>query len=93
MVTYTADENGYNAKVNYEGEAKPQPSQPGSPGGPGGYPSAPGGGFPSSAPSYPSSAPGFPSSAPSYSTGFNQPSFPAAKGPSYAAPQPKNGGY
>jgi len=133
VVTYTADENGYNANVNYEGEAKPQPSQPGSQGGypsapvfpsaapsypsavpkyssaaapcypsvaiPGypsaaasGYPSAtaPGysssapGGYQSSVPSYPSSAPGFPSSAPSYPTGV--------KG-SYAAPQPKNGGY
>ncbi|KAL5236606.1 hypothetical protein ACI65C_004016 [Semiaphis heraclei] len=130
VVTYVADENGYNAKVNYEGEAKPQPGQPGSQGGypsasgfpsaapsypsaapgypsaapgypsaapgypsaaPGypsaaapGYPSSAPGGYPSSAPSYPSSAPGFPSSAPSYSSGV--------KG-SYAAPQPKNGGY
>lgn len=105
VVTYTADENGYNAKVNYEGEAKPQPSQPGSPGGQGGYPSAPSypssaPGFPSSAPSYPSSAPGFPSSAPSYPSsapGFpsSAPSYPSGgiKGGSYAAPQPKNGGY
>ncbi|XP_060859237.1 pro-resilin-like [Metopolophium dirhodum] len=28
VMTYVADTNGYNAKVNYEGEAKPQPSQP-----------------------------------------------------------------
>jgi len=115
VVTYTADENGYNAKVNYEGEARPQPAQPGSQGGypsasgfpsaapsypsaaPSGYPSAPGfpsaaSSYPSAAPSYPSaapggypsSAPGFPSSAPGYQTGV--------KG-SYAAPQPKNGGY
>jgi len=30
VVTYVADENGYNAKVNYEGEVIAQPSQPGS---------------------------------------------------------------
>ena len=90
IVTYTADENGYNAKVNYEGEAKPQPAQPGSQGG---YPSAPG--FPSAAPSYPSaapagypSAPGFPSAAPSYPSAA--PSYPSAA-PSYPSAAP--GGY
>jgi hypothetical protein len=99
VVTYTADENGYNAKVNYEGEARPQPGSPGQ----GGYPSAPS--YPSSAPGFPSSAPGYPS-APSYSS--SAPSYPSSasgyspsassyspggvKG-SYAAPQPKNGGY
>ncbi|XP_027850230.1 pro-resilin-like [Aphis gossypii] len=131
IVTYTADENGYNAKVNYEGEAKPQPAQPGSQGG---YPSAPG--FPSAAPSYPSAAPGypsasgFPSAAPSYPSaapsypssapggypssapggypsaapggypsaapgGYpsSAPSYPSGVKGSYAAPQPKNGGY
>lgn len=137
VVTYVADENGYNAKVNYEGEAKPQPSQTGGPGGyssgsgypssasPAGYPSASGyqpsqgypsaapsysssaPSYPSSAPSYPSSAPSYPSSAPSYPSsapGYpsSAPSYPSAapagypsagiKG-SYAAPQPKNGGY
>ncbi|VVC34670.1 Insect cuticle protein,Chitin-binding type R&R consensus [Cinara cedri] len=114
VVTYTADENGFNAKVNYEGEAKPQPNNPAGPGSyapaSSSYPSsAPGfpsaaapGGYPSSAPGYPSSAPGFPSAAaPSYPAAA-APSYPAAapgypsaggvKG-SYAAPQPKNGGY
>lgn len=119
VVTYTADENGYNAKVNYEGEAKPQPAQPGNPGSQGGYPSAPGypssapgfpsaapsypsaaapAGYPSSAPGFPSSAPGYPSSAPSYPSsapGFpsSAPSYPSGVKGSYAAPQPKNGGY
>ncbi|XP_060859158.1 pro-resilin-like [Metopolophium dirhodum] len=124
VVTYVADENGYNAKINYEGEAKPQPSQPGSQGGypsasgfpsaapsypsaaPGypsaaapGYPSAAAPGYPSSAPGFPSSAPGgYPSSAPSYPSsapGFpsSAPSYPSGVKGSYAAPQPKNGGY
>ncbi|KAL4100750.1 hypothetical protein QTP88_020782 [Uroleucon formosanum] len=38
VVTYVDDENGYNAKINYKGEAKPQPSQPDIQGG---YPSLP----------------------------------------------------
>jgi len=48
VVTYVSDENGYNVKVNYEGEANPQRSQPGIQGG---YPSVPG--FLSTAPKYP----------------------------------------
>jgi len=51
VVTYVADENGYNAKVSYEGEAKPQPHQPSIQGG---YLTAPG--FPATASKYPSPA-------------------------------------
>lgn len=129
VVTYTADENGYNAKVNYEGEAKPQPGPQGGPAG--GYsPSGPAGyassaqGYQSAAPSYPSAAPSYPSAAPSYPSAAAQgypsaaSSYPSAAGQgyssaapsyqsaapsgypsaagiktSYAAPQPKNGGY
>ncbi|XP_016658800.1 pro-resilin [Acyrthosiphon pisum] len=97
VVTYFADENGYNAKVNYEGEAKPQPAQPGSQGG---YLSAPG--FSSTAPKYPpvpirGSAPrptGYPGSAipasapvPGYSSSaptFGSPALAPASGPSSA---------
>ncbi|XP_015370259.1 PREDICTED: pro-resilin-like [Diuraphis noxia] len=151
VVTYVADENGYNAKINYEGEAKPQPGQPGSQGGypsasgfpsaapnypsaaPGypstasGYPSAAPGypsaapGYPSAAPGYPSAAPGYPSAAPGYPSAAAQgypssapggypssassypssassypssaPSYQSGVKGSYAAPQPKNGGY
>ncbi|XP_015370265.1 PREDICTED: pro-resilin-like [Diuraphis noxia] len=136
IVTYVADENGYNANVRYEGELKPQPDQPGSQGG---YPSAPGfpsaaPGYPSAAPKYPSAAPGYPSAAPGYSSAASEyhsaasgypsaasgypsaapgyrsaaapgypssssdslssaPSYPTGVKGSYAAPQPKNGGY
>ncbi|KAE8573579.1 pro-resilin isoform X2 [Halyomorpha halys] len=44
-VSYTADNQGYNADVQYEGEAKF--GGPGGSGGSGGYPSGPSGGFPS----------------------------------------------
>ena len=106
VVTYTADENGYNAKVDYEGEAKPQPS------GPGGYPSPAPGGYPSPAApgGYPSPAApgGYPSPAapggypsPAAPGGYPSPAAPGgypspAKGypspaPSYSSPAP--GGY
>ncbi|XP_022169453.1 pro-resilin-like isoform X2 [Myzus persicae] len=80
VVTYVADENGYNAKVSYEGEAKPQLSRPGNPGSQGGYPSAPG--FNSGAPSYPSASPAYGSAAPSY----------GSAAPAYNAPAPGLGG-
>jgi len=97
VVSYVADESGYNAKVNYEGEAKPQLVQPGSQGG---YPSTPG--FLSTAPKYPSapirgSTPrptGYPGSAipasapaPGYSSSasaFGSPASAPASGPSSA---------
>lgn len=136
VVTYTADENGYNAKVNYEGEARPQPGPQGgaaggyAPSGPAGYASSAQGyqsaapSYQSAAPSYPSAAPSYPSAAPSYPSAAAQgypsaassyqsagaqgyssaaPSYPSAAPSgypsaagiktSYAAPQPKNGGY
>ncbi|XP_060857075.1 pro-resilin-like [Metopolophium dirhodum] len=61
VVTYVADENGYNAKISYEGEAKPQPRQPGVQGG---YLTAPG--FPATAPKYPPPAYGSAPSPDSY---------------------------
>lgn len=89
IVTYTADENGYNAKVNYEGEARPQPG-----GGPsGGYPSAssyspsPSAGYPSSAPIGGYSAPGsgYPSAG-APGSGYPSAGAPGSGYPSAGAP-------
>jgi len=76
-VTYVADENGYNAKVSYEGEAKPQPRQPGIQGG---YPSPPG--FPATVPKYPPPA--------SYGSAPSPASYP---GSAYSAPVSGYSGY
>ncbi|XP_060857638.1 pro-resilin-like [Metopolophium dirhodum] len=84
VVTYVADENGYNAKISYEGEAKPQPSQPGSQGG---YPST--SGFLSTAPKYPAAP--IRGSAPR-PTGYPGSAVPAsAPAPGYSSSSPAFG--
>lgn len=79
VVTYTADDGGYNAEVKYDGEAQPQPAGPNGGGGaaPGGYPSGGPGG-----------SSGYPSGGPKNKPSLELPSKPPAAG----SPPPAGGG-
>ncbi|XP_050426364.1 pro-resilin-like [Adelges cooleyi] len=98
-VTYVADENGYNAQVNYEGEAKPQPSGP-APGAQGRYP-APASGSQGAYPAASGPQPGYASPATQQGGYSAQGSYQAASGvkgysgsipsqSSYPAPSPSS---
>lgn len=89
VVTYTADDGGYNAQVKYDGEAQPGPGPagppaPGMPPAPGSKPSTGFGGYPSGPPSSGGGSSGYPSGGPG---GFPPPSGGYPSGP------PSGGGY
>lgn len=89
VVTYTADDGGYNAEVKYDGEAQPQPAGGGPNGGGGaaGYPSGGPAGFPSGGSS------GYPSGGPKNKPSFELPSKPPSGGSPPSAGGGSFGGY